>query len=523
MSIGRRQFTVLVLLVLAGAAGSVLMYWITDYGPGVGPDSVAYFGAARNLLAGNGLFVDGQPMTHFPPVYPLLLALASPFRHGDILQASRLLGALLYGTNLFLFGLAVQIGTERSLWATSCAILLFLCSAPVTATHSMALSEAPLITFTLTTLILLSLHVARPSRYLLLMASLCAGCAMVTRYVGITLLLPILIGLFFAERPRKQKIGDSFLVATVTLLPLVSWLIRNIVLTGSATDRSPAVHLFGLRHASQLVHTMYDLTLPISIPGWTQILQLGVALALFLIVLALLRKKHSIESYIRRNTSAVHMVLPALCIIFFMTYVAFLVISISFFDAHTPLNDRILLPAFLAIAVAGISLTWSLSSALDSRIAWNAFILLLLLSIAISGTQAVAEASDIHRNGRGYTSRQFRDSRTIAAVISLPQDMEIYSNGRDAIQFLTGRAVTSIPLVAHPGTLQPNERFEEELQLVCRKVRKGEGMVVFLNSIVWRWYLPTQEELESACGLPVLARLDDGAIYAQASQSEGGP
>jgi hypothetical protein len=527
MSIDRRQFSAIVLVILAGAAASVLMFWITDYGPGVSPDSVTYIETARSLLAGNGFYVEGKPMTHFAPVYPLLLAMAGLFQHGDILQAGRLLGALFFGANLALFGLAVQIGTEHSWSATGCAILFFLCSAPIISTHSMAWSEAPLITFALAAFVLLSFHVVRPSRYVLLAASLCVGCAMATRYVGITLLPPVICGLFFADRPLKHKIGDTFLVATVASIPLAFWLIRNIVTVGTATDRSLAVHVFGLRHAAQLIGTMYDFVLPLSIPGWTKILRLVVAAVLFLVTLALLRRKNYIENYIRRHAHAVHLVLPALCTVFCFTYISFLVISVSFFDAHTPLNHRILLPAFLFIVVAGISLAWSLSSALDSRIVWYAFILFVLLSVTINGAREVAVVVDTYRNGSGYTSRQWQNSETIAAVISLPKDMEIYSNGQDAIQFLTGRAVTNIPLVAYPGTLQLNQYFEEELQVICREVIEGEAIVVYLNGITWRWYLPTRNELESKCTMPVLARLDDGAIYArpkaQAEQGAGVP
>jgi hypothetical protein len=158
---------------------------------------------------------------------------------------------------------------------------------------------------------------------------------------------------------------------------------------------------------------------------------------------------------------------------------------------------------------------------------WYAFILFVLLSVTINGAREVAVVVDTYRNGSGYTSRQWQNSETIAAVISLPKDMEIYSNGQDAIQFLTGRAVTNIPLVAYPGTLQLNQYFEEELQVICREVIEGEAIVVYLNGITWRWYLPTRNELESKCTMPVLARLDDGAIYArpkaQAEQGAGVP
>jgi len=85
MNTDRRQFGVPLLIILAGACASILMFWITDYGPGVSPDSTTYIETARNLLAGNGFTVGGKPMTHYPPAYPLLLSIVGLFQHGDIL------------------------------------------------------------------------------------------------------------------------------------------------------------------------------------------------------------------------------------------------------------------------------------------------------------------------------------------------------------------------------------------------------------------------------------------------------
>ena len=374
----------------------------------------------------------------------------------------------------------------------------------------MIMSEAPFITFTLAAFFLLSLHIVRPTLYLLLAASLGVGCAMATRYVGITLLPPVVYGLlFFGNRPLKYKIGDTILVAAVASLPLTSWFIRNILVAERATNRAFAVHPFAFEHAKQLIITMYDFVLPISISGWMKALHLVIVAALFLVSLLFLHRKN----YIRRNANIINVILPALCIVFFLTYISFLVISISFFDALTPLDGRILLPAFLAISVAGISLAWSLSSALGSRIVWYGFILFVFFSVTINGAWAVTEAVDIHRNGRGFTSREWKNSKTIASVMSLAKGMKIYSNGPDVIQFFTGRTVTNIPYVTDPLTLEPNQDYEEQLKVICREVGEGKAFIVYLNGITFRWFLPTLKEVESDCVMPVLARSDDGVIY----------
>jgi hypothetical protein len=143
------QLCLLLLLAFVGACASMLMFWITARGPGVSTDSVVYIDTAKSLLAGEGFFVRGQPLTHFPSAYPLLLAVAGLYPNSDMLQVARWLHAFLFGANIVLIALAVRMCTEDSLLATGCAMLLFLSSEPVIWVHSMAWSEPPFITFTL--------------------------------------------------------------------------------------------------------------------------------------------------------------------------------------------------------------------------------------------------------------------------------------------------------------------------------------------------------------------------------------
>ncbi|MBN1473701.1 MAG: hypothetical protein JW914_03715, partial [Syntrophaceae bacterium] len=123
-------FSGFVLIIISGFCTSILMFWITVYGPGVGPDSVEYIETARNLLAGNGFYTGGKPLNQFPPGYPFILAVAGFFYNGDVLYAGRLICSILFGVNVALLGLAVFICTERSFSATVCAIFIFVSSTP---------------------------------------------------------------------------------------------------------------------------------------------------------------------------------------------------------------------------------------------------------------------------------------------------------------------------------------------------------------------------------------------------------
>lgn len=510
ISTDSRRFGHVPLVVLAGMCASVLMYWITHRGPGVSPDSTTYIEAARSLLAGNGFFVRGKAMTHYPPAYPLLLGLVGFLNHGDILLAARLLAALLFGANLVLLGLAVQLCTRHSLAATGCVMFGFLSSAPAITIHSMAWSEAPFITFSMAAFLLLAHHIVRPTSSLLILASLMVGFAAATRYVGVVLFPSMALALLLLDnRSIKHKMRDTVVFVGVASLPLASWLIRNVVIAQSAANREFAFHPFNLSHVKNLIITLYDLALPISISNWTKALHVGVAVSLFLFGIALLHRR----LYIRHNATLVSIVLPALCIFYFFIYVVFLFISISCFDASTPVDERLLFPAFLPLTVVAFALAWSLSEALGQQCVWYSFVFLSLFSISINVNHAISRVVDIHNDGSGYTSLDWRHSEIIFCLSEISDVRKIYSNGPDVISFMTGKEVAFIPKKEFPESLRLNENYQEQLNRMLRECREGEALVVYLNKVTWRWYLPSIEEVESRGNLPVLRRMQEGVIY----------
>ncbi len=510
LSTDRKQPGVVSLIILMGVFASVLMYWITDQGSGVSPDSITYIEAARSLLEGKGFFVHGAAMIHYPPVFPLLLGVVGLFTHGDILLAARWLAALLFGVNLLLVGLAVQVSTKHSLGATGCAILVFLFSAPAISVHSMTWSEPPYITFSMAGLLLAAHHVVRPSPSLLVLASLMVGLAAATRYVGVVLFPSVALAIFLlGKRSLKHRMTDILVLSGVACLPLIFWFLRNMLVAQSATNREFAFHPFNLYHAQSLINHMYDFVLPISISGWAKAVHVGVTATLFVLAYALLYRKMCIK----QSAMSISIVIPSIFVIYSVLYVAFLVVSISLFDAHTPVDHRLLLPVFLTLAIAGTSVAKSLSEALTQRCVWYGFVFLVLISVSIGAGQAISRAVDIHYNGSGYTSRDWKDSATLAYLADVPGIMKIYSNGPDVIRFLTGKKAYMIPAKVSAQTLKENEGYLGQLNQMFRECKEGNALIAYLNSITQRWYLPSKEEIESMFSIPIVVRLEDGVIY----------
>ena len=103
---------------------------------------------------------------------------------------------------------------------------------------------------------------------------------------------------------------------------------------------------------------------------------------------------------------------------------------------------------------------------------------------------------------------------------SLEDDRTVYSNGADAICFWTGRHVSSIPPKVAPDSHFLNPEFEREMYALREDVIQNGAVIVYFNTITWRWYLPSREELEDVSQIPLLLGLEDGVVYGRRDVSD---
>lgn len=507
----QKKSDVIFLIGFMGILAAIFMYWITAQGPGVSPDSVVYIEVARNLLDGKGFFAGGEAMTHYPPLFPLILALIGYFTGGDVLDAAHLLVAFLFGINFILFSLAVQMCTRYSLVAVFCTFFLFFFSTAIISIHEMVWSEAPFITFSMMGLLLIAYHLNCPKFYWLFLASFLLALATVTRYVGIALFPTIALAyLLLDTRDLKRRLVEFVALCVIGLLPLLLWVIRNILIAQSATNRSFSVHFFNADHAKNLIVYLYDFLLPIPISEWIKGLHIG----LFAIIFYLAARYIYIYSYHHKKKLPLHITALSILMIYNVIYIFFLVISISFFDAHTPMDYRILLPFLLVMAVVIVGVFKSLSEIMSERSIWYGCLFFLFFSFTINAIPAISTAINMHHNGNGYTARYWRESAALAYLSSLPKSVKIYSNGPDIIHFLVRREAIMVPVKIFTGTRQENKNYGEQIKKVIQECEKEDSLIAYLYPFAWRWYLPSQEEIESMLGGDAeVIKFEDGIIY----------
>ena len=201
-------------------------------------------------------------------------------------------------------------------------------------------------------------------------------------------------------------------------------------------------------------------------------------------------------------------------LIFIPFYLVFLLISLSFFDAHTPFDARILSPVFVCGLIVVLHLLYRLlRSAEGTRCAQTAILAgCVLFAVSYLGSGA-AWTMRSHNEGRGYASKSWQQSALIAGIRSQPEGTLIYSNGPDAVHMLTGRFARAIPAKLNAGNRALYESYPSGLNSMREELESQGGILAYFNTITWRDYFPSENELKEALPLTLLAREDDGSIY----------
>lgn len=171
-------------------------------------------------------------------------------------------------------------------------------------------------------------------------------------------------------------------------------------------------------------------------------------------------------------------------------YLGFLVAVRVMIDRGLSLDARMLIPVFpLVVAVmmnlAALRSGWVAKAAL--------FAVWAVMAMNISRSLIVARADE----RLGYASRQWRSSPAIALVETLPIGTRLYSNGWDALWFLTGRPAEPVPVTYSPSS---GDRIPTDWSAVT-EVREGRGIVVWFHSVKWRPYLVSESELATKLGV----------------------
>lgn len=498
-----------IILVLTFGLAVFVHLWVTKAGIGIQGDASPYILTARSLRDGQGFYILDKPMAIWAPLYPLLLAMVS-YLGSTIESTARYMHALIYGMNSVLFVTLIYSNTRRNISAAVIGALFFLSSGAILFVHSIAWSESPFLLFILTSCIFLH-HYCCSNRFrYLTFFSLSIGMAIAIRYVGVSLIPPAaLIILFMLKRPLYFRIKAAAGMVAIAITPILIWTIRNQLVVGSLTDRTLVYHPRGI---AVLVRSFADVFhgFILSDPGST-ILQYSelVLIALILAVITIILIKNR-KAIIESDNSSVITVMFG--VLFMISYIAVLLITIIFLDAAVPVNNRLLFPVLVLAALTVIILVYLFSRVVSKRAIWSIFLLCVIFSIRSNAPSALKQAKNMHDNGIGFNSYHWQNSTLKSLLITKKPTSKIYSNGYNIIQILTGIKAYTLPEKYFNNTQFRNLNFEQEIQVMCQEVKSGKAAVIYVEQVSKK-NLPEEEQLLEMCELPVLISTGDAIIY----------
>lgn len=209
-----------------------LVWGMSRNGIGIGPDSTIYYGAAKNLLAGRGLLMPvlDIPLTHFPPLYSIMLSLSAAVG-APMLVWAKWLNLLFLVGNLVI---ALLISRRLIPGGSFLPIILIATSRSFLEIHLMAWSESSYIFFSFASIFCMFLYQQRNRAWLLCLSGFLCALAWLDRYIGLGLFLTLSVGILTFSSNKKR---DLFLFGMIALSPILLLLSYNLLVSGRSVDR----------------------------------------------------------------------------------------------------------------------------------------------------------------------------------------------------------------------------------------------------------------------------------------------
>lgn len=487
---------VFLLLLLLGIAGVGFLFWLTPYGVGMYVDTLYYVTSARNLLAGEGMgrFTGTgvfKPMTHYPPLYALALAFTQLLKL-DILDGARWISLLAFGAVIFLAGWLVWGRTGSAFFSLAVAGFI-LGSGVLLRTFSWAMSEPLYIVLELLGFLLLGLSLKSSRSPRLLAAALVFSLALLTRYVGFSLVgAAALVLLANRSLSWRRRLMDAGIFLAISLLPTAVWFLRNRLVADTLANRVIAWHPVAEEKAASLVKAVlsWGLIPQRLVVGHETLAFYGMMSGLFLVSLVWL-----VRSYPKPRQAPS---LEFLLLLSSWAYILLLAVSIHWIDATTPLDNRILMPIYLNILLlVGIGLggLWRRRGWLPRLMAAAMIFWLGYYTVTrLDGTVLY-----LRSDGQDYASLKWKNSPTIEFVKAQHPAL-IYTNDVTAVYFLAELDSAGIPNF---------KASEAEFTAMRQNLRATGGFLVLFGALTGEF--ASLEELTQ--GMTLIGQFDDGMVY----------
>lgn len=486
------------------------------YGAGLSTDGARYLSTAENLLHGRGFYdyLDA-PLTQFPPLYSLIIALVSFVTGADVFITAQYLNVLTLGLVIWLAGIFFRRLFPESILYAYIGSGVFVTSISLLRIASNILSDLLFLAMTIIFLMSASKWIEKPSRKNLVFLSVICAVSPLLRFAGLSFILTSSVMVFlYYKKERLKGIFFAALFGFLTSLPTLSWVIfHNYLQTGI---------LFGVRKPPSIagnlgttiekaVHWFIPYSVTNIIPEW---------LILVVVLTIVLTGNHLVDwkNWGRKLMSPNF--LPNF--IFLAFYTSVLIFNVSYSEVRWPFMDRIhiiILPSLMAIGfmtfreLKPVYLRRISTKTLQSMVV---IFFILWLVYPLNNIQKYLRSA--YYDGETseynlYNTRAQNESGLKEFIASLPVTPgdKIYSNYEPIAWFYTRHTILKLP--QGPATpVAPNP--EEILQNYPNwPGEDGRGYMIWMKELGFKPYVLSPDQLTQKVDFQLLFSSKQGDVY----------
>lgn len=507
-------------LAVLGVIAAAITDRATRHGIATFGDSGAYLGMAENLRHGRGLtlpfdvpfdrfsplqvfrFHGAVPSTHFPPGYPLALTLFSP-PGVAVTAGARVLGCVLAVATVILSGrLTCRLLPSSRRWfqLATPILLIGVVGQPVgfLLLHAELGSEALFIVAVQASLLCAFRYLEAPSRWRLFALTATTAASILTRHVGLFLVVLLVPTIMITTRIRRTaRVRNAAIFAIGAAAPWTAFMVYGRVLAGDSGGSGVSALVY-----HPIGGAVDDLTTVLGswiVPyGSSEAVHAGALLALVGLIafglIAAARLPHSVT--VRTNTTLVAVAVPV--------YIGFVFASQAFVDAGIPINDRLLSPIRPIITALSVASFAAVTIRLAPRVAGAVLALVIVVAVVPRWT----DQRDLVRT----SARAQHPYRELQSIRHAPRSTLIISPSADivTIAIQLPAITTARPRIAITG--RPNRCFTRDLAENAALLNYYGGYVYFILGLQYP-DTTTPEELGRLVHLEPVAASPTGTLF----------
>ncbi len=490
-------------LLVVGLASAALIWAMTaPSGIGYYPDSKSYLSLAGNIkdeLAYKDL--TGQYSTHYPPLYPALIASTAYALQTDTLKvAPRIVAALTFG----LVGALTFCAMSRAYQSAgliALGILGMLAQFVFITFGALAMSETTCLVFILAGGLCFAAWRQKPRLSLLILCGVFFGLASITRYAAVIFAVAsVPFILFYPDREKIiKRLFNCALLGAVSYAPLFAWFAGWRILGQSGGARSISWHPIPTEKLQSAFRTLGS-----TIYTGSQILGVLVILTLLAVfcweVYRIFKTKGA-DGEQARAARFQHFI-PAYVSGLSLAYMAFIAFSLTFLDHATLLSYRILSPVIWATVFLMVFYVAKLLP-LDKRKGRIALALVFLIFGGRFVTNAMPFYMDRWQDGMGIIKVSLDNEEIEKRMLASRDDgRTIYTNRTELLFFGLGLQSKHLPGSVIYTTGKTNPYYDESMQRIFDEVRNSEAIIFLDSTYSDPYYVPATAEECNAANLP---------------------